>query len=79
MEISEFLEFSVTQILRESDFAEFRSFKTAVFAILGAMYLVNLVYLSLKKMQKFIVIIQIQSSQIPMLKWQILRLYIRQL
>ena len=41
--------FSITQILREINFGESRSAKSAVFAILGAMNFVHLV-----KVQKFI-------------------------
>ena len=50
MEISGFY---VTQILREINFGEFRSPKTAIFAILGAKNFVNLVICSLYKVQKF--------------------------
>ena len=57
-----FHEFSVNSILRESNLGEFKSFKTAVFVILGAMHFVDLVYSSFQKMQKFIKF-QIQSSQ----------------
>ena len=55
-----FQEFSITQILREINFRECRSCKTANFAILGALNFVNLVNFSPKKVQKFI-IIKIQS------------------
>ena len=52
-----FHNFSVTQILREIDFGEYRCSKYAVFAVLGALNKVNLVNLvknSLRKMQNFI-------------------------
>ena len=41
------------RFLREINFKETRSFKTAIFAIFGAMNFVNLVKLSLQKVQKF--------------------------
>ena len=47
------MNFSVNQILREINFAECMS-ETAVFATLGAVNFVNLVYFSLQKVQKFI-------------------------
>ena len=51
MEISGFY---VTQILREINFGEFRSPKTAIFAILRVLKFVNLMNFNLQKMQKFI-------------------------
>ena len=53
-------DFSVIQILREINFGDSRSSKTAIFAILGAPNFVNLVNLSLQKVQK-IIEIKIQS------------------
>ena len=47
-----FYDFSVTQILREINFGDSRSSKTAVLAILGA--LSNFVNFTLQKMQNFI-------------------------
>ena len=47
-------DFSVTQILREINFGVSRSSKTAVFAILEALNLVELVYFSLQEVYKFI-------------------------
>ena len=41
-------DFRITQILREINFVDSRSAKTAVFAILGAVNFVNLVIFSLK-------------------------------
>ena len=49
-----FLDFSVTQILREINFGKSRSSKTAIFAILRALNFVNLEDSSLQKVQKFI-------------------------
>ena len=49
-----FQDISVTQILREIIFGESRSSKTAVFVILGPLNFVDLVNLSLQKVQKFI-------------------------
>ena len=49
-----FHDFSVTQILRETNFGESRGFKTAVLAILEALKMIILVNFSLQKMQKFI-------------------------
>ena len=46
--------FSVSQILREINFGESRSNKTAVSPILGALKMINLVNFSLQKMQKLI-------------------------
>ena len=46
--------FSVTQILREINFEEFRSSKNAIFAMLGALNFVNLSDFSLQKVQKII-------------------------
>ena len=42
------------QILREINFGDSRSSKSAVFAILGSLKIVNLLNLSLLKVQKFI-------------------------
>ena len=49
-----FHDFSVTQILREINFAESRRSKTDVLAILEALKVIDLVNFSLQKMQKFI-------------------------
>ena len=53
-----FQDFSITQILREINFEDSRSGKTAFFAFLGAtnhiINFVNLVNFSLQKVQKFI-------------------------
>ena len=49
-----FHDFSIIQILREINFGEFRSCKTATYAILGALKFVDLVNFSLQKVQKFI-------------------------
>ena len=49
-----FHDFSVNQIFREINFGEFRSCKTPIFALLGALNVVNLVNFSLQKVQKFI-------------------------
>ena len=42
---------SVTQILREINFREYRSSKTSVFAILGALNFANLINCSLQKVK----------------------------
>ena len=55
-----FYDFSVTQILREINFGEFRGSKSAIFAIFGALNFVYWVNSSLQKVQKFIEI-KIQS------------------
>ena len=66
----EIQDFSVIQILREINFGESRSSKNALFAILGALYLVNQVNFSLQKVQN---IHEIQHPEPPnVLKWQIL-------
>ena len=49
-----FQDFSVIQILREINFRESRSSKITGFAIFGALNFVNLVTVSLQKVQKFI-------------------------
>ena len=49
-----FQDFSVTQVLREINFGEPRSIKTAIFAVLGALNFVDLVDFSLPKEQKFL-------------------------
>ena len=49
-------DFSVTQILREINFGEYRSSKNAVLAILGALKMIDLVNFSFEKVQKFITI-----------------------
>ena len=49
--VRKFEDLSVTQILREINFGEYRSSKTAVFAILGALNLVDLVNFSLQKVK----------------------------
>ena len=48
-----FRDFSLTQILREINIEECRSFKTAVFAIFVALNFVTLVNFSLQKVLKF--------------------------
>ena len=55
-----FENFSVIQILREINFGESRSSKTAVFAIFGAVTFVDLLNCSIQKVQKCIKI-KIQS------------------
>ena len=54
--VCKFQDFSVIQILREINFGEFRSFKTAnaIFPFLGDLNFVNLVNFSLLKVQKCI-------------------------
>ena len=65
-----FQDFAAIQILREVKIGEFRSSKTAIFAILGALKFVNLVDFSLQKVQA---IIRNQILKpLNMLKWQIL-------
>ena len=49
-----FQDFYVIRILREINFGESRSTKNGVFAIFGALNLVELVIFSLQKVQKFI-------------------------
>ena len=49
-----FQDFCITQILREINFVDSRSAKTAVFAISGDVIFVHLVNFSLQKVQKFI-------------------------
>ena len=61
--VCEFHDFSVTQILREIIFENFRSANSAVFAILGADNFVNLVHFSLQKVQKPIKI-KVESLEI---------------
>jgi len=56
-----FQDFSITQILREINFEDSRSAKTAIFAILRAVNFVLLVNISLQKVQKFIKEIIIQG------------------
>ena len=51
-----FHDFSVTQILRETNLGESRSSKTAIIANVGALKMINLVNFSLRKVQKFIMI-----------------------
>ena len=46
--------YSVAQILREINFGETRSSKTAVLAILGALKMIILLYFNLQKVPKFI-------------------------
>ena len=46
-------DFSVFQILRENNFGESRSSKTAIFAILEVLNFYNLVKISRQKVQKF--------------------------
>ena len=55
-----FQDFSITQILREINFGEFRSSENAVFAYFRLLIFVNLVNFSLKKVQK---IIENQNSE----------------
>ena len=55
-----FQNFSVTQILREINFGESRSYESAVFAILEALDLVDFLNLSFQKVKKCIKI-KIQS------------------
>ena len=55
-----FQDFSITQILREINFEDSRSAKTAIFAILEALNFVFLTDFSLQKVQKSIQI-KIQS------------------
>ena len=55
-----FQDFCMTEILREINFVDSRSAKTAGFAISGAVNFVHLVSFSLQKVQKFIKI-KIQS------------------
>ena len=52
--VRKFQDFSVIQILREINFEECRSSKTAFFAISGALNFVDLVDFSLQKVQNFI-------------------------
>ena len=55
-------------ILREINFVDSRSAKTAIFAILGAVNFVHLVNISLQKVQKFL---KYQKSEpLNLLKWQ---------
>ena len=49
-----FHDFSITKILREFNFGETRGSKNAILAILGALEFVNLVKITLQKVQKFI-------------------------
>ena len=66
-----FQHFSVTQILREINFGESGSSKTAFFAILGAMKFVILInYIQPSKNAK--IHINQNSEPLNALKWQIL-------
>ena len=66
-----FHDFSVTQILREINFGEFRSSKTDGFVILKAPNFVELVNFGLQKVQ----ILKYQNLELlNVSKWQILRL-----
>ena len=56
-----FQDFRITQILREINFVDSRSAKTAVFAILGAANFVHLIDFCLEKLQK---IIKIKSQSL---------------
>ena len=47
-------DFSVTQILREINFEEYKSSETGVFATLGAVKMINFLNVSFQKVQKFI-------------------------
>ena len=49
--MEKFQDFSITRILREINFGDSRKAKTAVFAILGALTLVDLVNFSLQKVK----------------------------
>ena len=49
-----FHDFYITQILREINFGESRSSKTAIFAIQGALNFVDLVNFTFQKVQKLI-------------------------
>ena len=51
--VLKFDDFSVTQILREINFIELRTCKSAVFDILGAVNVVNLADFRLQKVQNF--------------------------
>ena len=44
--------FSINHILREINFGKFESWKTAIFAILGALKMINLIDFSLQKVLK---------------------------
>ena len=55
-----FHDFSITQILREINFAESRSAKNVIFTILGALNSVDLMNFSFQKVQKCIKV-KIQS------------------
>ena len=57
-----FQKFSITQNLREINFGDSRSAKTAVFALLGAVKFVHLVNIRLQKVQEFMKI-KIQSLE----------------
>ena len=46
---SEIRDFCITQILRENNFVDSRSTKTAIFAITGAVNFVNMVNFSIQK------------------------------
>ena len=62
--------FSVTQILREINFGESRSSKTAGFAIVWALNMIYLADFSLQKVQKFMK--NYISEPLKVLKWRIL-------
>ena len=47
-------DFSVTQLLREINFENLEALKKPIFAILGALKIVNLVNFSFQKVQKYI-------------------------
>ena len=47
-----FQDFAITQVLREINFEEFRSCKSAVFVILGALNFVHLVNFNFDKFKK---------------------------
>ena len=57
-----FQNFSFAQILREINFGESRTSKTAVFAVFGALNFANLVNFNLQKVQKCIKI-KVQSPK----------------
>ena len=60
------------EFLREINFGGSQYFKTAIFAILGALNLANLVNFSIQKSAKYH---NDQNSELPnVLKWQILSL-----
>ena len=65
-----FKEFCITEILREINFVDSRSVKTAIFATLGAMNFVHLVNCILQNVQK--THDNQNSEPLNVLKWLIL-------